>query len=141
MAGSGAIDDLFDYPHARRTDVATSHEAAASINITKQALQVLRAYADGVPRTDHDACRVAGLASHQRQRCSDLRHVGFIVRTSDRGITPSGNTAFKCMITALGQHYLKTYGKPNTFFGWCDCLNPGLYYAGGKWYCNECRVI
>jgi hypothetical protein len=101
--------DLFDWvPRARPTDPATSHEAVADINITQQCYLILRAYACGLALTDHDAYRLAGFPpTLARQRCSDLRHAGFIERTGDRGATPSGKAAFLCRITQAGLDYLK----------------------------------
>jgi hypothetical protein len=30
--------------------------------------------------------------------------------------------------------------KDNPFHGWCECGDPGLYYADSKWFCNTHRV-
>jgi hypothetical protein len=83
--------DLFSDTHARASDPATSHEAAAAINITAQALRILRAYQCDRPLLDYDAYCLAGFPPNARdgQRCSDLRHAGFIERTGERAQTPS----------------------------------------------------
>lgn len=103
--------DLFDWAHARSSDPATSHEAATSINITAQALRVLRAYHEhDRALLDHDAYRLVGLdddgkrAAHQR--CSDLRRLKLIERTGDRATTPLGKSGYVCRITAAGRSFL-----------------------------------
>lgn len=105
-------DDLFSGEHARRRDPATSHEAAAKIErkISKTCAHILRAYASGLAITDHEAYRRVGLDNGGRfthQRCSDLRQNGYIVRLKDRGLTPSGNSAFLSRITAKGEEFLR----------------------------------
>lgn len=91
-------------PHARNTDPATSHEAVPG-NITDQMFLALRAYRGGNSMTDHDACRICNRDIHQR--CSDLRMIGFIVPTGERGITPYGKSAQKCRITEAGRMFIK----------------------------------
>jgi hypothetical protein len=106
--------DLFGYvPHARRSDPDTSHEAVASINITEQALIILRSYGDGRPLLDIDAYRRAGFPPHacDGQRCSDLRRAGFIKRTGERATTPSGKSGYLCQITQSGLVYLSLNRK------------------------------
>ena len=106
--------DLFDgldrnpRHHARASDPPTSHEAATAINITEQAIVILRAYRDRRPLLDVEAYRRAGFPPHacDGQRCSDLRHAGYIARTGERGATPSGRAAYYCMITPTGSAYL-----------------------------------
>jgi hypothetical protein len=100
--------DLFSYAHARASDPATSHEAAESIDITKQAKLILRSYRDGSALLDVDAYRRAGFPPHacDGQRCSDLRTAGFIERTGARAQTPSGKSGYLCRITARGLAYL-----------------------------------
>ena len=102
--------DLFgDKPHARRSDPNTSHLAAASVRMTAQCIQILKVYATTqYPITDHNAYQLAGFdpKDHARQRCSDLRQKGLIVRTGDCGITPSGKSAKKCQITDAGREWL-----------------------------------
>jgi hypothetical protein len=102
-------NDEFSGPHARKSDPDTSHDAAASINITEQALIILRAYQDGRPLLDVDAYRRAGFPPHacDGQRCSDLRRAGFIERTGAKGETPSGKSAYLCRITQAGADRLK----------------------------------
>lgn len=90
-------------PHARNTDPATSHEAVPH-NITYLMLVALRTYRHGNAMIDHDACRLCNRDIHQR--CSDLRHRDYIRRDGTRGTTPSGKSAYKCRITALGRAYL-----------------------------------
>jgi hypothetical protein len=94
--------------HARRSDPSTSHEAAASINISYQALRILRSYKDGQALLDYEAYRLAGFPPNARdgQRCSDLRHAEFIERTGERALTPSGKSGYLCRITKAGLEYL-----------------------------------
>ena len=100
--------DLFDWPHARGSDPHTSHEAAASVDITRQATLILRSYADGRALLDVEAYRRAGFPPHacDGQRCSDLRKVGLIIRTGDRSRTPSGKSGYLCQITRAGIAFL-----------------------------------
>jgi hypothetical protein len=106
-------------PHARASDPQTSHDAVPH-NITEQMLRVLRGYADGVARTDHDAYTRVGMFYGDRQRCTDLRDDGLIERVPDpvqppdgektvylRGKTPSGKAGYLCVITPAGRQYLK----------------------------------
>lgn len=98
--------DLFE--HARRYDPDTSKETARRVRITSQAIKVLYAYRlAGRALLDHDAYKLAGFPAGRtsHQRCSDLRHFGFIERTG-RGVTPSGNSGYVCMITKRGLAYL-----------------------------------
>jgi|SRR4051812_18780999 hypothetical protein len=100
--------DLFDWAHARASDPLTSHEAVP-VNITAQALRILRAYYEHDRAIlDNDAYRLAGLESSRAksQRCSDLRKVGFIERTGERGQTPSGHSGYLCRITPEGRAFL-----------------------------------
>lgn len=111
MAGEATMNtqsDLFDSPHARISDPLTSHEAAASIDITTQAMRILRAYADGQALLDVEAYRRAGFPPHacDGQRCSDLRRLGLIARTGDRARTPSGKSGYLCRITEAGMKSL-----------------------------------
>jgi len=100
--------DLFDWlVHARSSDPATSHEAVADINITRQCFLILRSYRTGQLLTDHEAYRLAGFPSTlARQRCSDLRAKGLIERTNERGTTPSGKAGYLCRITKAGLDFL-----------------------------------
>jgi hypothetical protein len=95
--------------HARRYDPDTSHATARRIKMTSQAARVLRVYATtGRELIDHDAYRLAGFPAGRtsHQRCSDLRYWGFIDRTGNRGMTPSGNGAYLCKITELGIRFV-----------------------------------
>ena len=98
----------FSYPHARRSDPPTSHEAVESINVTAQAHTVLLQYR-GRDLIDYDAYRLAGFPEYARngQRCSDLRHAGYIERTGKRGLTPTGRSGYVCRITSTGLNYLR----------------------------------
>jgi hypothetical protein len=105
--------DLFDWAHARASDPATSHEAAASINITAQALRVLLSYHQtDRALLDHDAYRLAGFSANRfsHQRCSDLRTKGLIERTGARAETPSGHSGYVCRITHFGRVFLTGRG-------------------------------
>jgi len=102
--------DLFaPNPHARRSDPDTSYEAIESIDVTAQAIRILRSYRNGDFLLDHDAYQRAGFPPNARdgQRCSDLRAAGYIERTGARGTTPSGKSGHLCCITAAGLAYLK----------------------------------
>jgi SNF2 family DNA or RNA helicase len=101
-------DDDHEPPntHARFDDPQTSFDAIPR-NIVGQMLRVLAAYADGVPRIDHDAYTSVGMSSQNRQRCSDLRHAGMIERTGERGVTPFGKEAYLCVITPKGRAWLE----------------------------------
>lgn len=106
-------DQLFEQvSHARNTDPATSHEAIPD-NLTMQALVILRAYRNGKPMIDHDAYALAGFGPNARdgQRCSDLRQHGYIERTGERGLTPSGKAGYLCRITDAGLAYLARMEK------------------------------
>lgn len=96
--------------HARSTDPDTSHEAAASINITDQAKVILKSYWPGLPLLDIDAYSMAGFPPHARdgQRCSDLRHKGLITRIGRKAKTPSGRYGHLCAITDIGREYLES---------------------------------
>ena len=80
-----------------------------SIDITAQALRVLRAYHEtDRALLDHDAYRLVGLGVNRlcHQRCSDLRTKGLIARTGDRARTPSGKSGYLCRITTTGRRFL-----------------------------------
>ena len=98
----------FAGPHARRTDPLTSHEAAESIDVTAQGFKVLRQYS-WRDLLDYDAYRLAGFPQYacNGQRCSDLRHAGFIERTGERAQTPTGRFGYICRITPAGREYLR----------------------------------
>jgi hypothetical protein len=108
-------------PHARNTDPDTSHEAVPSARvISAQMLLVLRVYAEAGNEaiTDHEAYHRAGLVVEMngaRQRCTDLRHAGFIERTGDRGRTPSGKTGYLCSITQAGRDHLAAHDFQDLF--------------------------
>lgn len=85
------------------------------MKITTQMTHVLRyGYGDGVARTDHAAYEAAGMnveMNGARQRCTDLRHAGFIERVTidgvpQRGKTPSGKEGYLCRITQAGRDHL-----------------------------------
>lgn len=88
--------------HARNTDVDTSH-LAVPLNITQQALYVLRAYESGLWLLDEEAYARVGWKGHQR--CSDLRRYKFIERCGRKN-TPFGKAAYLCRITPAGQTFL-----------------------------------
>jgi len=103
--------DLFDDWHARRTDPDTSFEAIPK-DVTAQALRILRSYRTGEWLLDVQAYEHAGFGPTARdgQRCSDLRHAGYIERTGERARTPSGKSGYLCRITPAGLAYLKRHG-------------------------------
>ena len=104
----GYDDDLFDWLHARGGDPPTSHEAVPK-DITAQARKILRIYLyAGRPLLDVEAYRLAGFGptACDGKRCSDLRQRKFIERTGERGVTPSGKSAYLCQITETGVKYL-----------------------------------
>jgi hypothetical protein len=108
LAKNDHYGDLFAGPHARASDPDTSHEAVASIDISAQAFRILRSYRNGRPMLDVEAYQLAGFPPHacDGQRCSDLRNAGYIERTGDRAITPSGKRGYLCKITWSGIAYL-----------------------------------
>lgn len=105
--------DLFGNPHARASDPDTSQETAESIDVTRQALRVLFAYAGGKALLDHEAYRLVGFPEGRtsHQRCSDLRERGMIVRVG-QGTTPFGKPAQLCRITDRGRQYLRDSVRP-----------------------------
>ena len=119
---------IYPWPHARRNDPKTSHDAAAAIDISAQAWKVLQAYKTGRAMLDHDAYKLVGLAEENQkrmahQRCSDLRDAGLIERTGDRGVTPSGKAGYLCRITEEGKNFIASGGKSTL---------PPTPTAGGK---------
>ena len=98
--------------HARDTDPDTSHDAIPN-NITEQALRVLAGYRNGDAILDHIAYARVGMDTHlarlAHQRCSDLRHAGFIERIGQRAPTPSGKFGHLCRITDAGREYLDAH--------------------------------
>ena len=88
--------------HARNTDPDTSH-LAVPLNVTEQALFVLRAYGTGRHLLDEEAYARVGWKGHQR--CSDLRRLKFIERCGRKN-TPFGKAAYLCRITPAGVTYL-----------------------------------
>ncbi len=113
----GWKSSLHGNPHARTGDPATSHEAVPSPRaMSAQMIRVLRGYRDGVARTDHDAYRMVGMdvdMNGARQRCTDLRHAGYIEWTGGRGETPSGKSGNLSRITTEGIEFLETLeGNP-----------------------------
>ena len=96
-------DDLFSYPHARRDDPDTSHDAVPK-NLTDQAKRVLHAYRDGKVLLDERAYERVGLDGHQR--CSDLRAAGLIEDTGARATTAKKKSGMLCRITQKGRDYL-----------------------------------
>lgn len=105
--------DLFGNTHARADDPDTSKETAESLDVTRQALRVLWAYAGGKALLDHEAYKLVGFADGRtsHQRCSDLRERGMIVRVGT-GTTPFGKPAQLCRITQRGREYLRDSVRP-----------------------------
>lgn len=98
----------FEFPHARNTDVDTSH-AAVPRKLAAQAVEVLRAYATGMALTDEAAYERRGLTGHQR--CSDLRRERLIQRVPAKGLTKAGKQAYRCVITERGLAFLAKRGQ------------------------------
>lgn len=119
------MSNVFNFPHARRSDPNTSKAAAASIDISAQAWKILQVYKSGRELLDHDAYELAGYGPNARdgQRCSDLREAGLIARTGNRGITPSGKAGHLCRITQEGKNFIASGGKTTL---------PPTPNAGGK---------
>lgn len=101
-------------PKARKTDVATSHEAAreAEVSSPAQLIVALAAFEDHpAGMTDREAAEyVMGFvrprgatAESFRRRCSDLRHGGYLRRTDERR-----HKAFVSVITGEGRAMLET---------------------------------
>jgi hypothetical protein len=95
-------------PAARSTDPHTSHAAGRKRRVT-QAMRLLAAYADGVPRTDEAAVDAAGMheCGSPWKRASDLRRAGFIAYTGHDGMTARGSSAILCVITDKGRAALR----------------------------------
>ena len=100
--------DLFGFEGPRRHEPDSEKDTARRIDLWTQYVRVLRAYATGRELVDHDAYRLAGFPAGRtsHQRCSDLRTLGLIERTGDRGRTPSGHSGFLCRITERGTRFL-----------------------------------
>lgn len=96
--------------HSRLGDPDTSRDAVPK-NLTKQALKVLRAYASGRRLLDYEAYEMVGMVGHQR--CSDLRHLGYIERVGKK-LMPSKKTGYTCKITARGLAFLTTCSDDET---------------------------
>jgi hypothetical protein len=92
--------------HARRTDPDTSHITARLVKMNEQRYRVLGAYyRHQHEMLDHEAYELINLQDKSgwtHQRCSDLRHAGWIKRTGNKGTTPSLKPAHKCAITPAG---------------------------------------
>jgi hypothetical protein len=110
------MSNVFKFPHARRKDPGTSHDAAGNVDVSAQAWKVLQAYKSGELLLDHEAYKRVGLSEENQnrfahQRCSDLRKAGLIARTGDRGVTPSGSFGYLCRITPEGKNFIASGGK------------------------------
>lgn len=89
--------------HARSSDPETSHDAARRASYGDR-FRVLGSYSRGAALTDHEAYQAAGLDWRgSRQRCSDLRALGWIAPTGETRSTPSGRSAAVCAITPAGR--------------------------------------
>ena len=101
--------DTNPHHHARADDPDTSHEAAATVDVSRQARRILAAYALGDALLDVEAYSRVGfpVTNNRGQRCSDLRSAGFIERTGNRRRTANGKAAHECRITAAGLTYLR----------------------------------
>lgn len=103
--------------HARNTDPDTSHDAASMVNMSEQRFKVLGSYYRTQRELiDHEAYVLAGMTQSgwTHQRCSDLRHAGWIKRTGNKGTTPSNKPAHKCAITPAG---ISAYNQWSTVYG------------------------
>jgi hypothetical protein len=105
---------LFDLPPARErarvTDPATSHAAAASVQVSgkAQAFRLLAAWCAAGPAglTDEQAATRSGIGTdggHYTKRCSDLRRMGLIAGTDDVRAGRSGRAARVSVSTAAGR--------------------------------------
>lgn len=105
--------DLDDGPpaRARSTDPETSHDAAATVNVTEQARRILVAYADGDELLDTEAYDRAGFPTTgaRSQRCSDLLAAHLIEATGTRERS-SGRRGRTCRITPTGRAVLAAAG-------------------------------
>lgn len=100
-------------PHSHGSDPSTSRAAAARVNVTDQALRVLRVYQDGAELTDEAAYELAGLGRQSARRCSDLRRLGLIERVPGRkGRTASDRAATVSRITDAGRRQLASVPLP-----------------------------
>jgi hypothetical protein len=93
-----------DQDRPQRLEADTLARTARRVRPHSHAARVLRAYLTGRALIDHDAYRLAGFPTGRtsHQRCSDLRDLGLIERTPQRGLTPTGHSAWKSTITAAG---------------------------------------
>ena len=100
MSGFGEQSDMFaptgPDPRARRTDVETSHEAAASMKETADThrQKILAALRERGPMTG-DALDALFEWRHatSNRRLPELREAGLVEMTDDRAVTRSGRAA------------------------------------------------
>jgi len=81
--------DLFDIPIARKTDPATSHEAAAKVNKIRRGTQVHKIL-ERLRRGPATNVELAELAIKYSGRVSDLRALGYniqCVNQNEHGVT------------------------------------------------------
>lgn len=102
-----------DHGQARRTDPATSHEAAFKIRPGSARARLLMAHAiaQGIREglTDEEACMAAGLSlrSEYATRCSELMRAGYLRDTEATRTGASGMSRVVRVITDQGRAWFK----------------------------------
>lgn len=107
LAGQTSIYDAL--PHARTTDPATSHEAAARLtdkHTMMRTLLLVFAAHDGL--SAEEACRMAGYgpADGGWKRVSDLKNLGWILPTGNTTTSSQNRRVAVLAITAEGREQL-----------------------------------
>lgn len=92
---------LFAASHARRTDPATSHGAAASVSSAESHCEMLlAAYRSALPGglTDEEAAARCGIDPLREggKRCADLRRLGLVAPTGEVRAGSSGRARMVC---------------------------------------------
>ena len=99
------LQPLFDEPAARRTDPATSHEAAARVNPAGTRARALLALNASGHRglTDFERAARTGLGQTSvGKRRLDLLRAGMVEPTGERRPSPTGTPALVFRITETG---------------------------------------
>lgn len=86
---------------ARSTDPATSHEAAASIDVRGHHAMILATMSEyGLPMASEQIAVEINLPEHAvNKRMSELSRRGYIRRTEQRHINESGRQAFRYVLS------------------------------------------
>ena len=98
--GRGEVSDQLELiPHARLTDPATSHAAAAALDGKTMLRALVRVYKSG-DYTAEEAARIAGLdgSNHYTKRISDALRLGWL---EDTGTTRPGSSGRAQRVLAI----------------------------------------